>query len=1065
MRQSLVAPAKVSPPRLAAVLPRERLFARLDELRNCPIVWIGGCPGAGKTTLVANYLEARQLRGLWYRMNRDDHDGQGLFDFLSASSIGAELPAAAMQQATKGARPSRAEFAGNRGVSTRLFTRKLYERLSQPGVLVLDDCHEVAPDSVLHALLVDSAGEIPRGLNIILVGRGEPPSLYSRLISNDTVGLLDSRDLNFTLDETRALAARISPDDQMPERLHCQTAGWAAGVAMTLVRLLRYASDAQPAEQEMRRAVFGYYAGEIFDRASAEERRILVSTALVPKLSGTAAQELTGSTHAQKLLNRLECHQLFTTNIAGTYEYAPLFREFLLTRLEETLAPDDLNETVNRAASLVGECRELEALAALTVRTRNWPSLLHLIGRHGMRLLAQGHAATVRKWVEEFPAETYADDPWLTYWSGAASLNVSPCAARKLLEKAWHRFEERTDRMGQLLAAAAMLESHQTGLSSVSSIVTWIDRVQACLHAVRTIPTREAELRVYANLLFAFASVRASSESSATYVEPLQSLLDSDVDVNHRVFAGRALLLAHCSMFELELAREVAQRLQSMIEEQGCCMASRVAALNAAAYALWFEGAYSSAAAVIREAAQSARQVPSYRPDALHLRTRYLLAFAQRDRQEMGECIDALRQVIKSGDDLGTAMLSKALALQAYLRGDLTAAANHWGAAASQADAAGVRPLQWISRLALSGCRATLGDYSGAAEGLQQAWAQCEGTLPPAWRRDYDLVSAYVALRRGDRTECQRLLSVALDTARCAGTASHIIPMLSSAMAELSVEAIRCGITAVRNLVQHYRLPPPATADRDWPWPFKVYVLGTFRLLKGDVPLRFSRRTQKRTLELLQALIAFGGEDVSAGALTDALWPDSDGDAGYHALESSLYRLRQLLGAPCAVTMSGGKLSLNRSYFWVDMWAFERSLQSSGTRACDALARFERIRQLYLGHFIAHDSDKPWAIETRSALRDKYLRAIREAARAYESREQWQEAASVYRTGIELDKMAEDLYRGLMICHRELGDHTEVLQVYRRCRELLTRMLGVQPNPKTQAIYHSVRENQVAQSA
>ena len=931
-------------------------------------------------------------------------------------------------------------------------------------MLVLDDCHEIAPDSVLHALLIDSAGEIPRGLNVILVGRGEPPSLYSRLISNDTVGLLDSRDLNFTLDETRALADRISPDEKVPEMLHCHTAGWAAGVAMTLARLRRHASDAQPAEQEMRRAVFGYYAGEIFDRAPPEERRILVATAMVPKVSATTAQELTGSTLVQKLLNRMECHQLFTTRIAGTYEYTPLFREFLLTRVEETLASGDFNEMVNRAAALVGECRELEALAALIVRARNWQALSQLLFRHGMRLLAQGHAATVRNWVAEFPAEAYANDPWLAYWSGAASLTINTGAARKLLQAAWHRFEERTDGVGQLLAAAAMLESHQLGLSRAASMVIWIDRVQACLRAIPTL-SPEAQLRVYANLLFALASVKASPESSATCIEQLRALLDFDVDVNHRVFAGRSLLLAYCSTFEVDSVQEVAQRLQSMIKEQGCSPPSRVAALNAIAYGLWFEGAYPSAAAMMRDAVQCARQNPVNQPDGLHLRTRYLLAFAQRDRHEMDACIDAMRQVIKSGDDLGIAMLSKAQALQAYLRGDLTAAAGHWGAAAAQAEGAGMQPLQWISRLALSGCRATLGDYSGAAEGLQQAWALCEGTLPPAWRRDYDLVSAYIALRRGDRTECQRLLSVALDTARCAGMASHIIPVLSSAMAELSVEAIRCGMTAVRNLVQHYRLPPPATADRDWPWPFKVYVLGTFRLLKGDAPLRFSRRTQKRTLELLQALIAFGGEDVSAGALTDALWPDSDGDAGYHALESSLYRLRQLLGAPCAVTMSGGKLSLNRSYFWVDMWAFERALQSSGTRACDALARFERIRQLYLGHFLAHDSDKPWAIETRNALRDKYLRSIRDAARAYESREQWQEAASVYRTGIELDKMAEDLYRGLMVCHRELGDHTEVLQVYRRCRELLTRMLGVQPNPKTQAIYHSVRENQVAQSA
>ena len=412
------------------------------------------------------------------------------------------------------------------------------------------------------------------------------------------MGLLDSHDLKFTLDETRALADRFSPGEQLPQMLHRRTAGWAAGIAMTLARLRRNASEAQPVEQEMGRAVFGYYAGEIFDRASAEERRILVATALVPKLSDTAAQELTGSTQAQNLLKRLERHQSFTTRSAGTYEYAPLFREFLLTRVEETLAPEDFNEVVNRAACLVDSRSELEALAALMVRARNWPTLLQLIFRHGMRLLAQGHAATVRNWVEEFPAETYANDPWLTYWSGAASLSVNIGTARRLLETAWHRFVERGDRIGQLLSAAAMLESHQTGLSSAASMVMWIERVQACLHSIPAMPSREAELRVHANLLFGLASVRASHESSAMCIEQLRSLLDSEVDVNHRVFAGRSLLVAHCSMSEVDLAREVAQRLQSMVKEQGCSVASRVAALNAVAYGLWFEGAYPSAAAV-----------------------------------------------------------------------------------------------------------------------------------------------------------------------------------------------------------------------------------------------------------------------------------------------------------------------------------------------------------------------------------------------------------------------------------------------------------------------------------
>jgi two-component SAPR family response regulator len=100
---------------------------------------------------------------------------------------------------------------------------------------------------------------------------------------------------------------------------------------------------------------------------------------------------------------------------------------------------------------------------------------------------------------------------------------------------------------------------------------------------------------------------------------------------------------------------------------------------------------------------------------------------------------------------------------------------------------------------------------------------------------------------------------------------------------------------------------------------FRIQVLGRFRLTKGNAPIIIPPRLRKPQ-ELLQALIAFGGIEVSAGVLIDALWPDSEGDAAYHALESALYRLRQLPGARDAVRMEGGKASLNRDQLWVDMW-------------------------------------------------------------------------------------------------------------------------------------------------
>ena len=66
--------AKISRPRLHDVLPRARLFALLDEACSRPAVWLCAQPGAGKTTLIASWLEARKRPGIWYQVDAADAD-------------------------------------------------------------------------------------------------------------------------------------------------------------------------------------------------------------------------------------------------------------------------------------------------------------------------------------------------------------------------------------------------------------------------------------------------------------------------------------------------------------------------------------------------------------------------------------------------------------------------------------------------------------------------------------------------------------------------------------------------------------------------------------------------------------------------------------------------------------------------------------------------------------------------------------------------------------------------------------------------------------------------------
>jgi LuxR family maltose regulon positive regulatory protein len=169
----------------------------------------------------------------------------------------------------------------------------------------------------------------------------------------------------------------------------------------------------------------------------------------------------------------------------------------------------------------------------------------------------------------------------------------------------------------------------------------------------------------------------------------------------------------------------------------------------------------------------------------------------------------------------------------------------------------------------------------------------------------------------------------------------------------------------------------------------RVHVLGPFRILTGNTPITIPPGLRK-PLDVLQALIAFGGTEVSAGVLIDALWPDSEGDAAYHALESALYRLRRLLGARHSVRMVRGKVSLSRDQLWIDMWQLEEELRHRHGPEANDIERIGRLRRLYQGHFLQNEAEKPWILKARNELCDGLLRAIGDAARACERARRWE---------------------------------------------------------------------------
>ena len=428
------------------------------------------------------------------------------------------------------------------------------------------------------------------------------------------------------------------------------------------------------------------------------------------------------------------------------------------------------------------------------------------------------------------------------------------------------------------------------------------------------------------------------------------------------------------------------------------------------------------------------------------------------DVREAAPVLARLAATIDPGRKLDLALLHYLECWSAAQRGDFAAAEREGRSAAQLSLETGSVASTLICHTGLALALDETGQSAAALGVLDRMLSLVADVRGGTLRYATSLWEAYLRLRAGEG-DWRTPLADALALGRREGYLNHYLwwpPMMSRLAAVAIAEGIETDY--VRRLVAARGLPPdPASPPDDWPWPLRLHALGRFEVLRDGAPLAFRGKTQKKPLELLKALVALGGEGVETGRLAAILWPDAAGDAAKVSFDSTLYRLRKLIDQDAALTLVEGKLSLDRRQCFVDVWAFERiAREADEAGGAEAAAIARRLLDAYPDHFLATEDDYPWLMGLRDRLRSKLLRAVLALGRTLEADARWEDAIALYRRALELDNLAEDLYRSLMVCYRELGRPSEALQTYRRCRELLSVVLGLAPSPETESVRESI---------
>jgi LuxR family maltose regulon positive regulatory protein len=1065
---------KTTRPTLASALAREQLFSVLDERQHASVLWVWGPPGSGKTTLVASYLESRELDSHWYQLDGGDSDVATFFYFMGLAvtrergSSDESLPLYT------------SEYRRDLGIFSRHYFRNLYAPLDLPFALVLDNYQEVSPQSAFHAAILDAVAELPPHGCIIVISRSEPPASMVRLRANQALHMLGWNDLRLTRQESDAIVKLWGADidEAGLGQIYEKTQGWPAGLILMLDQAAATGTTTALPDACAPQLIFDYLAGEVFQKFDNATQQLLLTTAFLPEVTESMAIELTGDPEAGDILARLYRGNYYVSMKSGSsgpvYAYHPLFHEFLITRAGETFLASKHQSLRHRSAALMETQGMVDDAVNLLNQDQDWIESKRLVLEHAAEMLHHGRAETLENWIDEFPEAVIEQDPWLQYWRAACRFLTSQRESRLLYEEAFSLFlrTEPIDREGLLLTCAGAMDSIIHELDDFSLLDRWIEDAGRLLENTEwssgeSGPTA-AEARATVSLFVSLVLRQPHHPEIKQWSERARKLCGELTETMSRMSAQLLVAINLNYTGQFSQAKELVTEMRAMFDSPDVPPLALTILKDIEAMHYMLTADRNACLEAVYEGIKIAES------SGVDAWTTHLLsngvggALGAGDLDVAEELLAKMREGSREIRRLDLCNLHYYTAWLAMLREDYVGAHQELKTALRLATETGCPFYVILCRTAMAQVLAELGDERRAASQLRRVHEGAREIDNPLFEFMSLMVYAHSAFEHGRERSAINSLRYAMGVGRENGF-KHFLWWQPAMMAKLCVRALEAGIEVeyVKDLIRQRNLMPdePPLEIEEWPWPFQIRAFGRFEILRDGKPLGFFAKLQGKPMELLKALVGFGGDDIQETKLAESIWPRIDGDYAQRSLTTTLHRLRKLLGLDQAVALRNGRLALDPRFCWLDLRAFEevtkkidRCLKSATVPvSAECVARLrERLLGLYRGPFMAGEDDNPRYVGLRERLRNKFERCVGELGRYFEGAGEWDQAIDCYLRSLEADELAEAFYRRLMLCYRELGRQAEAVDVYNTCKRIFNAELNIAPSPETKAVYERV---------
>jgi len=1027
------------------VVERTRLFRQLDRATKAPLTWIAATPGAGKTTLLASYLKTRRRSVLWYRLDAGDADPSTFFHYL-VLAIQAAAP--------RGRHPLphlTPEYFAGLPIFTQRFFEALGEKVLRPTMLVFDNYHELPAEALLHQLFPVGVQRLPPHIRVVILSRETYPQGYMQLVAERQLLTIRPEELELTRAEAsqvyrlqvthRKPSANCKAIDQYWEVVR----GWMAGFILLVERGVEGNVTGELPTQANLQVVFEYLAGEVMARLPADAQQVLTSMSLVGDFSSQMAVASTGRPEAGRILEQLHRNRYFTErreDRVGWFRYHPLFREFLLRRAEQMFDAETLRRIREIAASFLLDAKLEGEAADLLKAAAAWDSYRALIKQYGRILMQQGRVHTLETWIRHLPESERTVDPWMDLWLAHCKLSLAPKEATILYESAFNKFRARGEHEPMLLAWAGVVHSIIFSYSGMKRIHDWLKIFDEIHLPGTTFPSSEVEQLVTDALAVGYVYVAPDQpvarrwlnrtvalwNRGATPVEPfskhftehcfiwfddfttLHALFTKSKKDSERSGAPPFVQILHYLLTaalgwlqaDVEECRRAVKEGLALCESAGL-LVFRVLLISHGIYNELLIGNVRMARALLEQIKPFALAM-----GGLHL-THFLMLASWADLIEglLHEAWQRCRQSTEVLEIEGSPMFQSAL--QYFMESQVLAARGNREMAQ-----------QTLARVETLGQAMPSPQLMTSVYHLRAQWAFDDG----------DEIAGISWLRR--------LLEEGKTSPRIG-----FVGWIPQEASRLFAKALEHGIEVpyALEVIRKRQLKPPTdgSAPENWPWRVKVRTFGKLAVEVDGKPLEKQRKAPHRLLELLAAIITFGGSEVPVSRLIDALWPDADGDTGHENFKKSLARLRKLLAVEDIIRWQDGKISLNPDVCWVDALAFEKLGKKQD----------ERELALYKGPFLGQEEIPAWAQSQRDHLRTTFVRLVTRRCDEPQHAGKVEAAIQSLERSIEIDPLAEPLYQRLIPLLMAQGRQADARRHYQACIQAAQRWGNRDLSPET----------------